>query len=117
MVDDFIGQPVKGHTDEDNGEDAGKGDRRAAAGSAGVNDKADAVFSVDLLTDGDVSPADAVHHGEGLQDTGQGTGEQHHGKKLKPIHTKGAGSEHKVRADLLKGEDHAGQHVDEGSEE
>ena len=114
MVDEFIGQPVKGHADKDDGEDTSKGDRGAAAGGTGIDDISNAVFGVDLLTDGDVSPADAVHHGEGLQDTRQGTGEQHHGKKLKPIHTKGAGSEHKVRADLLKGENNTGQHINEG---
>lgn len=117
MVDQFIGQPVKGHADEDNGENTGKGNGGAAAGGTGIDDIADTVFGIDLFADGDIGPTDTVHHGKGLQDTRQGTGEQHHGKKLKPIHTKGAGSEHKVRADLLKSEDHAGQHINEGSEE
>ena len=113
MVDEFIGQPVQGHADKDNGENPGKGDRRAAAGSAGVNDKADAVFGVDLLTDGDVSPADTIHHGESLQDTGQGAGQQNHSKNLEAIHAESAGSKHQIRADLLKGENNTGQHVDE----
>ncbi len=114
MVDEFIGQPVKGHADKDNGENTGKGNGGAAAGGTGIDDKADAVFGVDLLTDGDVSPADAVHHGEGLQDTGQGAGQQNHNKNLEAIHAQSTGSKHQIRAYLLKGEDHAGQHIDEG---
>lgn len=113
MTDQFIGQPVKGHADKDNGENTGKGNDGAAAGSTGIDDIADTVFGIDLFADGDVSPADTIHHGEGLQDTGQGAGQQNHSKNLEAIHAESAGSKHQIRADFLKGENNTGQHVDE----
>ncbi len=66
VMDQLVGCPVKQDTDKNNREDTGEGDGGAAAGGAGIDDEADAVPGVDLFTDGNVGPADTVHHGEGL---------------------------------------------------
>ena len=116
-MDQLVRCPVKQDTDKNNREDTGEGDGGAAAGSAGIDDEADAVPRIDLFANGNVCPTDAVHHGEGLQDIRQGAGQQDPSQKLDAIHAEGAGCQNQFRADGLKGKDDAWKHIDKTRQE